>query len=228
MNDIDKNPNYKEIYNFICNKFLRTNHFKHGPFDETFYTMRVYESAKEIIKSIKNVNKEQVLVASLLHDIGKIKLKISKIFTRHELLDNIHEEWHKHPKLSVPIAKRFLKKLGHSKEFIDEVSYLIENHDRRGNLLKSRTIELKILQDADLIADIGISGFIRPFLFCGKFSKRSIIDSIKYIEKLKEDRTQSGKLLNLNISKKLAKEKIKNQRILDKDIINEINSDLIY
>jgi hypothetical protein len=60
MNSIDKNPNYKKIYKFVKEKFDRTTHFKHGPFDETYYTLRVYESAKEIIEKLnKSVKKNK-------------------------------------------------------------------------------------------------------------------------------------------------------------------------
>ena len=169
MNSIDKNPDYKKIYKFVKDKFDRTTHFKHGPFDETYFTLRVYESAKEIISKLnKDINKEQVLVACILHDIGKIKLKASKMVSSHSPLKTFSEEWHKHPKLSVPIAKKFLKQIRHSDEFIEKVCYLIENHDLRGDKLQKKSLELKIIQDADLIADIGFAGFIRPFLYCGK------------------------------------------------------------
>jgi len=226
MNAIDKKPNYKEIYKFVKSKFDKTAHFKHGPFDETYYTLRVYESAKEIIGNLrKNVKSEQVLVASILHDIGKTKLKPSKIFSRSDVLENISEEWHKHAKLSVPIARRFLRKLGHSEKFIDEVSYLIENHNLRGDKIKEKSLELQILQDADLIADLGFAGFIRPFLYCGKFSKQSVISSIKFIQK--EDRTSKGNELNLNISKSIAKREMKIQNDLIKEISKEIDSDLL-
>jgi len=226
MNSIDKNPNYKQIYKFVKDKFNKTTHFKHGPFDETYYTLRVYESAKEIIEKIKkSVKKEQVLVACILHDIGKIKLKPSKIFSKHKILENASEEWYKHAKLSVPIVKKFLKQIGHSDDFIKEVCYLIENHDLRGDKLQERSLELQIIQDADLIADIGFAGFIRPFLFCGKFNKQSVINSIEFIKK--EDRTKGGNEINLPISKTIAKREMKIQNDLVKEISKEIDSDLL-
>jgi len=226
MNSIDKNPNYKQIYKFVKDRFDKTRHFKHGPFDETYYTLRVYESAKEIIQKLnKTVKTEQVLVACILHDIGKIKLKPSKMFSKNDILENASKEWNKHPKLSVPIAKKFLKQIGHSDDFTEEVCYLVENHDLRGDKLQERSLELQILQDADLIADIGFAGFIRPFLYCGKFSKQSVIDSIKFIKK--EDRTDSGDEINLPISKIIAKREMKIQRNLVKEISKEIDSDLL-
>jgi HD superfamily phosphodiesterase len=160
-----------------------------------------------------------------LHDIGKIKLKPSKIFSKYEVLENASEEWHKHAKLSVPIAKKFLKQIGHSNEFIDEVCYLIENHDIRGHKIQERSLELQIIQDADLIADIGFAGFIRPFLYCGKFSKQSVISSIEFIKK--EDRTKNGDEINLPLSKSIAKREMKIQSDLVKKISKEIDSDLL-
>lgn len=226
MNSIDENPNYKQIYKFVKDKFNKTTDFKHGPFDETYYTLRVYESAKEIIEKLnKSVKKEQVLVACILHDIGKIKLKSSKMFSRHEILENAFEEWHKHAKLGVPIAKKFLKQIGHSDDFIEEVCYLIGNHDLRGDKLQERSLELQIVQDADLIADIGFSGFIRPFLYCGKFSKQSVIGSIEFIKE--EDRTDDGDEINLPISKTITKREMKIQSDLVKEISKEIDSDLL-
>ena len=226
MNKIDKNPDYKKIYGFVKEKFHKTPHFSHGPFDETFYTLRVYESVKDIISRMEEkVKKQQLLTASLLHDIGKIKLKPSKLFSKNDLQHNIHEEWHKHSKLSVPIARRYLKRQGHSESFINEVLYLIQNHDLRGKNLKEKSIELQILQDADIIADIGLAGFIRPFLFCGKFNNQSIIDSIEYIKN--DDRTRGGDELNLDISKAIARKEMKIQKKLVDEISKKIDSDLL-
>ena len=231
MNKIDKNPNYKELYRIVKNRFDKTSHFNHGPFDETYYTMRVYECSKDIIEKIKKrkpsqkIKTQHVLVASILHDVGKIKLKPSKLFAKYKEKDNVYDEWCKHADLSVPIAERLLKKMGHSKDFIDEVSYLIKNHALRADKLKERTLELEILQDADLIADIGLAGFVRCFLYSGKFS-RSIVNSIKYLQG--EDRTkQDGKLnLNLKISKEIAEQELKIQQDLVEEISKELDTDL--
>jgi len=230
MNKIDKNPNYKELYKVVKNRFDRTAHFNYGPFDETYYTMRVYECSKDIMEEIKKrkpsqkIKVQQVLVAAILHDVGKVKLKPSKLFAKHKLKENVNDEWHKHAELSVPIAKRLLKKMGHSPEFMDEVSYLIKNHALRADKLNERTLELEILQDADLIADIGLAGFVRCFLYSGKFS-RSIIDSIRYLQG--EDRTNSGKELNLQVSKEIAKQELKIQNNLVEEISNELDTDLL-
>ncbi|MCK4521662.1 MAG: HD domain-containing protein [Nanoarchaeota archaeon] len=226
MNSIDKKPDYRKIYQIVKKLFDKTKHFKHGPFDETYYTLRVFESAKDIIKKLKkNVNKEEVLVAAILHDVGKIKLKQELIFGKDGILDNAKAEWFKHAKLGVPIAKDILRKLCHSDEFITKVCYLIENHDKRKKL-KEKSLELQILQDADLLSDCGLAGFIRPFLYCGKFSHASIISSIHHIQE-EENRAEDDNLMNLKVSKKLAHKKLKFQKRLIKEISKDIDSELL-
>jgi HD superfamily phosphodiesterase len=226
MNQIDKNPNYKEIYNFVRSSFEATEHFYHGPFDETYYSLRVYESSKEIISKLdQKVSVPVVLVASILHDIGKTKINPCNVFSLTGKNENAAEEWDKHPKLGVPIAQEYLRKAGYSSEFISQVSYLIENHDLRGDTIKNKSLELQILQDADLIADCGFAGFIRPFLYGGKFS-RQIIGSIKYMQK-EANRAGQEDLLNLDVSKVIAKRKFKLEQKLIQEISKDINSDLL-
>lgn len=226
----DKNPDYKKIYSFVCDKFNNTKFFCHGPFDETYFTLRVYETAKDIIKFINTsvktpIKTEQVLVAALLHDVGKIKLRPRKIFKKDGIKKNFRKEWIRHPKLSVPIAKKYLKEENYSEQFIEEVCYLIQNHDQRADKMDSRTIELEILQDADLIADCGFAGFMRPFLFGGKF-KRSMSHTINYI-KNETNRVDKGNMLNLQISKDLAKEEMQIQNNLISELSKDFDSDLL-
>ncbi len=225
MNQKDKNPDYKHIYQFVCDEYNKTKHFAHGPFDETYFTLRVYETAKDLMKKLKQkVKRQQVLVASLLHDIGKTKLDDARLFGKGGALETAWEEWHRHAKLGVPIARDFLSKLGHSKEFIDEVCCLIEHHDLRGDKMKDKPLELQVLQDADLLADIGFAGFIRSFLYSGKFA-RSVLSSIQFLKK--EDRTREGQKLNLEISKKIAEKEIKLQKELTDELSKDFESDLL-
>jgi HD superfamily phosphodiesterase len=226
MNSIDNKPNYKEIYNIVKNLFESTEHFYHGPFDETYYSLRVYESSKEIINKLdQKVSIPVVLVASILHDIGKTEIDPGKIFTTTGKSEGAIKEWYKHAKFGVPIAKKMLTQLGHSKEFIENVCYLIENHDNRKNKIKNKSMELQILQDADLIADCGFAGFIRPLLYGSKFN-RQIIGSIKYM-KNEMNRIEQSDLLNLEVSKIITKRKIELEKKLISEIAKDINSDLL-
>ena len=226
MNQIDKNPDYKEIYNIVKELFEASEHFYFGPFDETYYSLRVYETSKEIIALLNSeVNVRMVLVAAILHDVGKTTLDTVKVFSPKGKTEEAMKEWKQHSKLSVPIAKRILSEIGHSEEFIAEVCYLIEHHDHRKDEMENKSVELQILQDADLIADCGFAGFIRPFLYGGKFS-RKIIDTIKYLQTETNEVEKKGKL-NLEVSKEIAKRKVELEKRLIKEISLDLESDLL-
>lgn len=220
MLDQNKKPDYKELYGIVKDLFEKVDFLSYGPFDETYYTLRVFNVAEKIIDRLEEeCDKEAVLVAVLLHDVGKIKLNFDKVFKDGEFLGSFSEEWRKHSQISVEFAEEILTDLNYPKEFIQKVLYLIEKHDLRGDKMKERAVELKVLQDADLIADLGMAGFIRPFLYGAKF-KRSVINSIAFIKT--EDRTAGGTKLSLDLSKKIAKEEMETQRRL----VGEISAGL--
>ncbi len=226
MNQIDENPNYKEIYNIVKGLFEASEHFYFGPFDETYYSLRVYETSKEIIDLLdQKINVQLVLVAAILHDVGKTTLDTVKVFSPKGKTEEAMKEWKQHSKLSVPIAKRILSEMGHSEDFIAKVCYLVEHHDHRGDKMKDNSLELQILQDADLIADCGFAGFIRPFLYGGKFS-RKIIDTIKYLQS-ETNKIEKKGILNLEVSKEIAKRKVELEKRLIKEISLDLNSDLL-
>ncbi|MFA5743842.1 MAG: HD domain-containing protein [Candidatus Nanoarchaeia archaeon] len=226
MNEADKHPDYKKLYQIACKYFKKRHYFCSGPLDETFFTLRVFESAKEIIKLLpEKVKKEEVLTATLFHDIGKSKIDIKKVITIKGWAKNPDEEWHKHPKLSAELAKPVLKKLGHSEEFIKEVCYLIENHDKREGFKGKKPLELKIVQDADYIGDTGVAGFIRPFLWSGKF-KRSVIEQLQYMKTSTNSRLELSKI-NLEVSKELIKKNAKIEEELKNNMLELIDSELI-
>jgi uncharacterized protein len=220
----DNKPDYKELYDIVVKLYNQVDFLSHGPFDETYYTLRVFNVAEKIMNRIEEeCNKEVVLVSALLHDVGKIKLNFDKVFKDGEFQGSFSEEWRRHSKLSVEHAEEILRNLDYPEEFIEKVLFLIENHDLRGDKMpkEKRTIELKILQDADLIADLGMAGFIRPFLYGGKF-KRGVIGSIKFVKT--EDRTAGGTKLSLEISKKMAKEEMDTQKRLVEEISNGLKN----
>lgn len=217
-------PNYKELYDIVVEMYNKIDFLSHGPFDETYYTLRVFNVAEKIINQLENkCDKEVILVSALLHDVGKVGLDFSKVFKDGEFQGSFSEEWRKHSELSVKYAKEILEELKYPEEFIEKVLFLIENHDLRGDKMPEdkRTLELKILQDADLIADLGMAGFIRPFLYGGKF-KRGVINSIKFVKT--EDRTAGGTKLSLEISKGIAEKEMENQRRLVKEISEGLNN----
>ena len=81
MNAIDISPDYKAIYSKVKERFVQSKYFNYGACDETYYTLRVFETAKEIIHRLnKKVNVSLILVSAILHDVGKSKINLSKVF----------------------------------------------------------------------------------------------------------------------------------------------------
>ena len=99
MTKADKHPDYKKMYSVVKKLFLKTEHFKHGPYDETFFTTRVYETAKEIVKHFPECSKEEILAAAVLHDVGKSKLVSCRLIKDFKKLESGEHEWRRHPGL---------------------------------------------------------------------------------------------------------------------------------
>ena len=121
-----------------------------------FHTMRVFQNAKhlyEIESKNQYIDKLCVYLAALLHDVDDFKLSPETSINK----DN---------------ADRFLKenkisdnKISFIKTIIGEVSYLGKDS------ITPKTIESKIVQDADRLDAIGAIGIARTFAFGGKHGR---------------------------------------------------------
>jgi hypothetical protein len=80
---------------------------------------------------------------------------------------------------------------------------LIKKHDNRR--IRKKSLELKILQDADLVADSGLVDIMRLSGFSGTF-KRSMISQIKRMNNYGIKRFKLSNI-NLKVSKQMMKEK---------------------
>ena len=219
-------PNYKKLYIRVASLYKQTHNFSFGEWDESFFTLLVFESCKKLLQKTKlRVNEEVLLVAAIVHDIGKVRVD-----SEDPLI--VEKELKNHPELGIPLAREILEEEGYPEEFIEQVAYLVKYHDTRkpeDDLAKSN--ELMILQDADLLADMGLVAFVRPFLYSGK-RKQPTLDNIKFIQGLLEakDPFTSNKILaylNLKPSKKLAKKLLRKSRKLNKELIRLTQSELL-
>jgi len=120
------------------------------------HIMRVYKNAK-LICNKEDVNVKLVLSAVLLHDI----ISYPKSDKRSKL-SSIH---------SSEKSKKILKKFGFTKKEIQIVSDAIRDHSFSRNKVP-KTIEGKILQDADRLDALGAIGIARMFAVGGS-EKRS-------------------------------------------------------
>jgi len=219
--------NYTEIYQTIKKIFEQSPYLSSGHLDETYYTLRVFIESENLIKILSQNNcrceEQLVLISSLFHDVGKSDLAMFK--SEADSFSTKNEEWSTHPKKGVPIVKKVLSSLNFTNDFIEKVSFLVANHDKRLDFKGEKSIELKILQDADLLADVGMPGFIRPLLYAGQ-KKRSTIETITYLQNDKGQIDELNKL-NLEISKGIAIQKLQRQKELSLELKDTIKTNLI-
>jgi uncharacterized protein len=125
----------------------------HGP----DHTERVHKTALHIGR-LMNAQLDVLSAAALLHDIGR----------RYET-----EEQGKicHAEKGGELARGILEKLGFDPRLTDEIIHCVEAHRYRGEMVP-KTLEAKILYDADKLDSIGAIGIGRAFLFAGEMGAK--------------------------------------------------------
>ena len=182
------------------------------------HTMRVYKNAQKICKKEK-VNENLVLSAALLHDIVSYpksdkRSKISSIESSKK-------------------SKKILEKFNFSKEEIRIISDAIRDHSFSQNKIP-KTLEGKILQDADRLDALGAIGIARVFATGGSlkrpfyniddpFCKRRIPnDNIWTVDHFFRKLLKLESLMNTKSGKAEAK---KRTRIL-KEFLNQLKQEV--
>ena len=119
------------------------------------HVMRVYKNAKKICKEEK-ANEKLILSAALLHDI--VSYPKSDKRSKMSSLESAKK------------SKQILKKYDFSKEEIMIISDAIYDHSFSQNKVP-RTLEGRILQDADRLDALGAIGIARVFATGGSFKR---------------------------------------------------------
>ena len=140
-----------------------------------------------------NANLLIVKIAALLHDIGRI----------HEKKNDKKN----HAEISAEMAENFFQKTNFniSIDDIENIIHSIRAHSF-SNKIKPKTLEAKILSDADKLDALGAIGLYRTIIYSFKLKNGGIEKVIEHLEKkiIKlKDR------MYLDISKEIAKERQK-------------------
>lgn len=109
---------------------------------------------------------EVLALAALLHDVARPLEDSGKI--------------EDHALEGAKIARRFLRGLGYPEEKVEEVAHAIEAH-RFSRGPEPRTLEAKILSDADKLDAIGAIGIARVFMYSGEHG-RDVEASLRHFE----------------------------------------------
>lgn len=147
------------------------------------HTLRVRKLAIKIAKK-EGADRKVIDVASLLHDVGKLK----------------SEDWLKHHEKCVEVAREFLRGK-YDPEFIEKVCHCIETHmgpfNLVGNCPRPDNLESKVLFDADMVDLMSPTGILKMvYLLCkeGKNFEEAIRQTKKNFQDINNDlQTESGR-----------------------------------
>jgi len=137
---------------------------------------RVYNTCVKVGKKL-NANLKVLQIAALLHDVGRI----------HEKTDKLNRN---HAEISADMSKEFLSSNGLTlvQDEFDNIIHSIRAHSFSNKII-ARTLEAKILSDADKLDALGAIGIFRTIGFTLE-NKGGIIQIIEHLEnkilKLKE------------------------------------------
>jgi uncharacterized protein len=130
----------------------------HGP----DHTERVHKTVLHIGR-LMEAQLDVLSAAALLHDIGR----------RYETKE---QGGICHAEKGEELSRDILKKLKFAQSLIDEIAHCVETHRYRGDKIP-KTLEAKILYDADKLDSIGAVGIGRAFLFAGQTGAKLHNDS---------------------------------------------------
>lgn len=153
----------KKIEEFALEKVSKLN-YNHDK-DHIIRTVKFVE----ILAKKENADLEVCRVAAFLHDIGQ-----SIQFENHE-------------ELSVEMAKDFLKSLNLDNEFIEKVCHAIKCHNN-DYIKNAKTIEAKVLYDADKLQVVGVFGFTRLFSDFVGLNNMTLKDAMEKVHRIQEER----------------------------------------
>ena len=182
------------------------------------HTMRVYKNAQKICKQEK-ANEKLILSAALLHDI--VSYPKSDKRSKTSSIESAKK------------SKKILEKLDFSKEEITIVSDAISSHSFSQKKIP-KTLEGKILQDADRLDALGAIGIARVFATGGSLKRPFYnIDDPFCKRRTPDDKTWTidhffQKLLKLEslMNTKSGKAEAKKRTRVLKEFLNQLKQEL--
>jgi len=182
------------------------------------HTMRVYKNAQKICKKEK-ANEKLVLSAALLHDI--VSYPKSDKRSKTSSIESAKK------------SKKILEKLDFTKKEITIISDAIHDHSFSQNKIP-KTIEGKILQDADRLDALGAIGIARVFATGGSLKRPFYnIDDPFCKRRIPDDHTWTvdhffAKLFKLEslMNTKSGKAEAKKRTRILKEFLNQLKQEL--
>jgi len=139
------NPRSKKVMDYVIEKVSRNG--SRDPGHDLNHILRVYEAGVQIGKE-EGANMEILEPALLLHDIVRPTL----------------EGEEKHAMDSANLARNILPSFGYSPEEINAIAYAIQMHSRSSKQEGAKSLEARIVYDADKQDGLGHAGIARALM----------------------------------------------------------------
>jgi uncharacterized protein len=147
-----------------------------SPAHDINHVMRVYNLCLKLAEHEPSVDFDVLRSSALLHDIAR---------TREDGEGHSHVLAVDHATLGAEMSAEILRKFGYSEEKIQDIKHCIAAHRFRG-ANKPKTIEAKILSDADKLDVLGATGIARSYTIGGENGQK-IYSNIPVREYVKEN-----------------------------------------
>ena len=159
-----------------------------SPAHDISHVMRVYNLCLRLARYEPNVDLDILRTAALLHDIARTK-EDKEVQAGFLGID--------HALLGAEMSAKILKELDFSEEKIERVMHCIASHRFRGEN-QPRTIEAKILSDADKLDVLGATGIARSFTIGGENGQKIYSDtpSDEYIKENLAGGKANGRIID--------------------------------
>lgn len=147
------------------------------------HIFRVYNLGMLIAKDEKQVDMNVLIPSILLHDIARVKEdRDTTGVTDHAVLGS-------------EMADCILTRLGYQKNIIEKIRHCIISHRYRSSS-KPKTIEAKILFDADKLDGLGAIGIARSFMMVAQYGSK-LYEDISQYKQTENNLIESSKLNNI-------------------------------
>ena len=159
-----------------------------SPAHDINHVMRVYNLCLELASYELDVDMDALKTAALLHDIAR---------TKEDKHGHTHLLSVDHAALGAEMSGKILKELGYPEEKIEHIKHCIAAHRFRGGNT-AKTIEAKILSDADKLDVLGATGIARSYTIGGECGQKiySDIPLDKYVKENLAGSKPDGRIID--------------------------------
>lgn len=164
------------------------------PAHDRFHAKRVHDVALRLANECeKTVDRDVLSIATWLHDIGRPRERVGEI--------DHHDRW------GARKSTELLERKAVPSDLIDAVEYCIETHSIRTSSSEPKTIEAKLLFDADKLDAAGARGIVRLSCIVGERSGRTG-ERYAVIDDAAASQGEEVELSDINLLKRWARERL--------------------